>query len=203
MSIIHDLLRDVPIPRMVHVRQAFDDEKLKDIERAVRIQLSRPEISGKICPEMRIAITCGSRRIDNYAQVIRTVVRFCKDRGAKPFIFPAMGSHAGSQAQGQKEICESYGVTEEYCGCPILSSMETVQIGTTDIGVPAYIDKTALQADGIIVVNRIKAHPGFTGKYESGLMKMMVIGMGKRWGQLLVINLAMENSPFCSTPLAE
>lgn len=182
MSIIHDLLRDVPIPRMVHVRQAFDDEKLKDIERAVRIQLSRPEISGKICPEMRIAITCGSRRIDNYAQVIRTVVQFCKDRGAKPFIFPAMGSHAGSQAQGQKEICESYGVTEEYCGCPILSSMETVQIGTTDIGVPAYIDKTALQADGIIVVNRIKAHPGFTGKYESGLMKMMVIGMGKQVG---------------------
>lgn len=182
MNVIHALLRDVPIPKMVRVRQQFDDTCLADVEQAVRQQLGQAKIRGRIRPGMNIAITCGSRRIDNLALVIRTVSRFCQECGARPFIFPAMGSHGGGQAQGQKEICESYGVTEEYCGCPIYSSMETVSLGITECNVPAYIDKFAAQADGIIVVNRIKAHPGFSGPYESGLMKMMVIGMGKQLG---------------------
>ena len=182
MNVIHEMLASVPIPKMVKVRQRFEDEHIENVEEVVWQQLSRTEISEKILPGMKIAITCGSRRIDNLALIIRTISRYCKERGADPFIFPAMGSHAGSQAQGQKEICESYGVTEEYCECPIRSSMETISLGMTEMNVPAYIDKYAAEADGIIVVNRIKAHPGFTGQYESGLVKMMVIGMGKQIG---------------------
>jgi len=182
MGVIRDLLCDVPVPKMVRIHQEFDDTKLEDVEAAVREQLNRPEICDKIQPGKTIAITCGSRRIDNMALVIRTISRFCTERGAKPFIFPAMGSHGGALAQGQKEICESYGVTEEYCECPIRSSMEVVSLGTATCGVPAYIDRFASEADGIIVTNRIKAHPGFSGEYESGLVKMMVIGMGKQVG---------------------
>ena len=182
MNVIHQLLQDVPIPQMVHIRQNFDATHLEDVAYAVKEQLSRPEIESRIAPGKRIAITCGSRRIANIDLIIKTAVQFCQSRGAEPFIFPAMGSHGGSTAQGQKEICESYGVTEAFCGCPILSDMNAVSIGMTHLGVPAYIDPNAAKADGILVINRIKAHPGFTGKYESGLMKMMVIGMGKQIG---------------------
>lgn len=182
MNVIHSLLEGVPIPNMVMVRQEFDASFEEHVEDAVIKELSRPEICQQICIGQRIAITCGSRSVDNLALIIRTIVKFCRDRGAKPFIIPAMGSHGGSTAQGQKEICESFGVTEAYCGCPIYSSMEVTQIGVTDLGIPVYIDSYAAKADGIIVLNRIKAHPGFSGKYESGLMKMMVIGMGKQVG---------------------
>jgi len=182
MDVIRSLLCDIPLPKMVRAYQEFDTEQIEDVEKEVRERLSRPEIADKITAGKSIAITCGSRRISNYALVIRTISRFCKERGAEPFIFPAMGSHAGSIAQGQKEICESYGVTEEYCECPIKSSMEVVSVGTADCGMEAYIDTYAAAADGIIVVNRIKAHPGFSGKYESGLTKMIVIGMGKQKG---------------------
>lgn len=182
MNVIHSLLADVPIPSMVKIRQNFDPTHLPDVAAAVRSELSRGAIMSAIQPEMEIAITCGSRRLDNLALILKTVADFCRERGAKPFIFPAMGSHGGSTAQGQREICESYGVTEEYCGCPIRSSMEVEEIGRTASGLPACIDRYAAQADGIIAVNRIKAHPGFSGRYESGLMKMMVIGMGKQIG---------------------
>ena len=181
-NVIHDLLRDVPIPRMLRVRQHFDGTREKEVEKTLRERLNQPQIASTVQPGMRIAITAGSRGIDNIALVIRTVAAFCKEKGAHPFIFPAMGSHGGSTAQGQKEICESYGITEEYCGCPILSSMETVELAKTPSGLPANIDKYAAEADGIIVINRIKAHPAVAGKYESGLMKMMVIGMGKQIG---------------------
>ena len=184
-NIIHDLLKDVPIPRMQKVRQHFDGIRIGDVEQCLRGKLLDPQIASLIRPGMRIAITGGSRGIDNIALVIRTAASFCKERGAQPFIFPAMGSHGGSTAQGQREICESYGITEEYCGCPILSSMETVEVGKTPSGLPANIDRFAAEADGIIVINRIKAHPAVTGSYESGLMKMMVIGMGKQVGAAL------------------
>ena len=184
-NIIYDLIKDVPVPRMVKVRQHFDETHISDAEQCLREKLCDPRIASGIRPGMRIAVTCGSRGIDNIALIIRTVVSFCKEKGAQPFIFPAMGSHGGSTAQGQKEICESYGITEEYCGCPILSSMETVVLAETPSGLPANIDKYAAEADGIIVINRIKAHPAVSGKYESGLMKMMVIGMGKQVGASL------------------
>lgn len=182
MNVIHELLKDVSIPKMVKVRQNFDSQFEENVPDAVIKQMMRPEITQQIRSGMKIAITCGSRRIDNIALILKTIVAYCKMHGAEPFIFPAMGSHGGSTAQGQYEICHSYGVTEEFCGCPICSSMEVVEIAKTESGLPVCIDKLAFQADGIIVVNRIKAHPGFSGDYESGLMKMMVIGMGKQIG---------------------
>ncbi|NLB78422.1 MAG: DUF2088 domain-containing protein [Clostridiaceae bacterium] len=182
MNVIHALLEGVPIPNMVMVQQEFDSSFEENVEDTVIKELSRPEISQQISNGRRIAITCGSRSINNIALIIRTIAQFCHYRGAMPFIIPAMGSHGGATAEGQKKICESYGVTEKYCGCPIYSSMEVTHIGVTDFGIPVYIDSYAAQADGIIVLNRIKAHPGFSGKYESGLMKMMVIGMGKQVG---------------------
>ena len=111
MDVIRSLLCDIPLPKMVRAYQEFDTEKIDDVEKEVREQLSRSVIADKITAGKSIAITCGSRGISNLALVIRTISRFCKERGAEPFIFPAMGSHAGSIAQGQKEICESFGVT--------------------------------------------------------------------------------------------
>jgi hypothetical protein len=131
---------------------------------------------------MSVCLTCSSRGIDNLALILKTVVEFCKERGALPFIIPAMGSHGGATAEGQLQIVNSYGVTEDYCGCPVISCMKTINIGKTTHGVPVYIDKYAASSDGIIVIGRIKPHTCFTGPFESGIMKMMAIGMGKQYG---------------------
>lgn len=188
MDVITQLLKDVPIPKMVKVRQKFDDTKIEDVAGELYRQLSRPAIADTIQPGMRIAITCGSRGIDNIALIIKIIVNFCKERGAVPFIIPAMGSHGGATGPGQKQVCESLGVTEEYCGCPIRATMEVVKIGTTSCtdpmfdGKPVYEDKYAYEADGVIAVNRIKPHTSFVGSYESGLMKILTIGLGKQKG---------------------
>ena len=114
--------------------------------------------------------------------ILREIASFVKEQGAQPYIIPAMGSHGGATAQGQREILESYGITEEFCGCPIHSSMETVKVGSLPNGDEVRVDKFAHDADAVIVVGRIKAHTAFRGSYESGLIKMMAIGMGKRAG---------------------
>ena len=183
-NLVKQLCAEVKLPRMVRVRQIFDQRKIDvaDIPSAVIIQMSRPGLGDYIKPGKRIAITCGSRGITNIAIITKATVDFVKSRGANPFIVPAMGSHGGATAEGQKALIESYGVTEEFTGCPILSSMETVVIGDSDEGHKVRIDKNAARADGIIVVGRIKPHTDFHGVYESGLMKMMAIGLGKREG---------------------
>jgi len=182
MGTISEILKDTKLPKMVRVRQEFDPAKIEDVPEELQRQLSRMQIASTVHAGMSIAITCGSRGIDNYALVIKEVVEFCKSKGAKPFIIPAMGSHGGATAQGQRQICESYGVTEEYCGCPIRATMEVSHIGFTPEGHRVYIDKYAAEADGIIVINRIKNHTAFRGQYESGIMKMMTIGLGKQYG---------------------
>ena len=182
MGAISDIVKDTKLPRMVKVRQEFDAQRIEDVPAELNKQISRDKISQTIREGMSIAITCGSRGIDNYALVIREVAAFCKAKGAKPFIIPAMGSHGGATAEGQRKICESYGVTEQYCGCPIRATMEVTHIGSTPEGHPVYIDKYAAEADGIIVINRIKNHTAFCGDYESGIMKMMTIGLGKQYG---------------------
>jgi len=116
------------------------------------------------------------------AAILAAVAAFCKARGAQPFGIPAMGSHGGATAHGQLAVLESLGITEESIGCPIHATMDTVQIGSTEEGEPVYLDRYAAQADGIIVINRIKPHTSFHGPYESGLMKMMAIGLGKQKG---------------------
>ena len=182
MGSIHDLLKDVPIPRMAPVRQLFDSSHLEDVPAAVRRELERPAVAEKIHPGMRIAITAGSRGIDNLAVIIRELVAFLREKGACPFVIPAMGSHGGSTAQGQLDVIHAYGVTEENIGCPVTATMEVSKIGETDDGRPILINRLAAEADGIISLNRIKAHTAFRGRYESGVMKMLAIGLGCQAG---------------------
>ena len=184
METITNLIKDTPIPKMVKVRQNFDKTCIleSDIPGIITRELDRPEIGGKIQPGQKIAITCGSRGVSNTALIIKTIVAYVKEKGGKPFVFPAMGSHGGATAEGQTELVNGYGVVEDYIDCPIRATMETKQIGTTDDGRPVFIDKYAAESDGIIMLGRIKAHTQFVGPYESGLMKMAVIGMGKQHG---------------------
>ncbi|MBR0390886.1 MAG: DUF2088 domain-containing protein [Oscillospiraceae bacterium] len=176
------MLKDVPIPRLVPVKQIFDASYLDDVPAAVRSELSRPAVVEKIKPGMSIAITAGSRGIANLAVIIREVVTFLIERGAKPFVIPAMGSHGGSSAEGQLAVIHAYGVTEDFVGCPVIGTMEVKKIGELDDGRPILINRLAAEADGIISLNRIKAHTAFRGKYESGVMKMLTIGLGCQQG---------------------
>ena len=195
MSAIEGILKDVVLPKMIRVGQSFDDYKIKNVSEELLRQLSSPNICDAIKPGMRIAVTCGSRGIDNYALVIKEIVSLCKLKGAEPFIVPAMGSHGGATAKGQIKVCESLGVTEEYCGCPILSDMQTTEIGRSESGQPVFIDSHAANADGIIAVNRIKSHTGFSAAYESGLMKMLAIGLGKQYGASVTHQAGYEIMP--------
>lgn len=176
------ILKDVYIPPLALVRQKLPRPKIDHVCDAVCDELKSSALPSKLRDGMSVAISCGSRGITNIAEIIREISNFCRSYGAKPFIVPAMGSHGGATDDGQAEVLKSLGVTEEFCGSPIRSSMETVRLGTTPEGYPIYLDRYASQADGIIVVGRIKAHTAFRGEYESGLMKMMAVGLGKRDG---------------------
>lgn len=171
---------DVKFPDMTRIHMVTPAPLLEDIPSEISKQLDL------ICPtslqNLRIAITAGSRGINNISGILRILVKELKKRGAKPFLVPAMGSHGGGTAEGQKEVLEALGITSESTGAPIESSMEVVQVGTTNQGIPVYVDKNAARADGVIVVNRVKAHTEFSGEIESGLFKMMVIGLGKYKG---------------------
>ena len=185
METITDLIRDVPIPKMVKIRQNFDRTHIPEAELAgvVTRELDREEIGGKILPGQKIAITCGSRGITHYAVMARAMVDFVKSKGAEPYIVASMGSHGGATAEGQLQILRDYGITEEAMGCPVKSSMETVEIGLSAVRrQPVRIDKYASEADGLLLFNRVKPHTSFRGRYESGLMKMMAIGLGKQHG---------------------
>jgi len=181
-GVIADILKPIKVPRMARFAQEFEDTTIRDIPGAVLKELSKKDIAQTVKPGMSIAITAGSRGIANLAVIMKEVVAQLKKLGAKPFIFPAMGSHGGATAEGQATMLRGYGITEEAMGCPVKSSMETVVIGKTAEGKPVSIDKYASQADGIVVVARVKPHTAFRGKYESGLLKMLVIGMGKQKG---------------------
>ena len=181
---VSSLLEGIKIPKMFRADQTFDHTHLEpsEIPAVVREQLSKPEIKSTIKPGMTIAITAGSRGIRNVDIITRAIVDFVWEQGATPFIFPAMGSHGGARAESQRELLAGYNITEESMGCEIRSSMETVMLGYSEYGKPVYQDKNANSADGIIVSCRIKPHNAFRGKYESGICKMMVVGMGKQKG---------------------
>ena len=181
-TMIHQLVQGTYIPKMVKVRQIFDRPRIADIPSALREQLMRDPILRTIQPGMRIAVTAGSRGVANIAVILRELCAVVREQGAHPFLVPAMGSHGGATAEGQRAIIESYGITEEFCQAPILSSMEVVHLGDTEAGRPVYLDKNAAQADGIIPVGRIKPHTDFRGPCESGVIKMLVIGLGKQRG---------------------
>jgi len=184
MSVLYELLRAVPMPKMARVRQKFPRPKLEvsDIPRKIRETLQAEGVIDAVRPGMSVALTVGSRGIANIALIVREIAAVLKERGAQPFIVPAMGSHGGGVAENQRKIIEDLGVTENYCGCPIRATMDTVEIARTAEGLPVVIDRFAAEAGGIVVIGRVKPHTAFRGEYESGLMKMMAIGLGKRKG---------------------
>ena len=184
MSTIDKLLDNVPIPKVVRVRQSFPDNCIP-VERLPRVILDRIREHGmeeRIQPGMRIGITAGSRGITNIPLILRTLVDFVRERGAEPFLIAAMGSHGGATSEGQRAVLSGLGITEETMGCPIRSSMEVVPAGHNAEGAEVFMSRDAAEMDGVIVCNRIKAHTCFRGPVESGLMKMMAIGLGKQVG---------------------
>ena len=172
----------IPIPPMALLRQSFPRKEAGDVPSALGAELRTSGVLDGIKQGMRIAVTGGSRGIASYADIMRTLVLELKRAGAAPFIFPAMGSHGGATPEGQLRVLESLGITETAMGCPVLSSMETLRIDTTEDGLPVFADRTAWESDGIVLVNRVKFHTGFAGDCESGLVKMSVIGLGKQKG---------------------
>ena len=182
MSALGEITGRVQLPRMIRIRQNFDRPRVEDIPAEVRRQLTA-EILSKVKPGMSVAVTGSSRGISNIATILKEVVSVIKEAGAEPFIFPAMGSHGGATPEGQREILAGFGITEENMGCPIRCTMEVTQIAAfEDNGRPVYIDKYAAEADGVILVGRVKAHTLFHDRVESGLCKMMAIGLGKQKG---------------------
>jgi hypothetical protein len=169
-------------PRMVEVRQRIEAPKIDDYVSEIRGELRRKGIGERVRPGSRIAITAGSRGIAHYPEILATVVEEVKGAGGEPFLIPAMGSHGGATPEGQLRVLMSLGITPETVGAPIKASMEVEEIGRLDDGTPVYMDRIARRADGIIVVGRVKPHTDFKGRIESGLMKMMAIGLGKQKG---------------------
>lgn len=181
-GVVERMIGDTPLPRMVRARQKLNDDAISDIPAAVREQITQQKIAGTIRPGMKVAITAGSRGIANLAVILREVVRNLKELGAEPFVINAMGSHGGGTAEGQEEVLRGLGVTEESVDAPVRVSMDVVQIGSVPDGRPVYIDKAAAECDGVIVLGRVKPHTAYRGTYESGLFKMMAIGLGKHRG---------------------
>ena len=186
---------DVPLPSMARVRQKFDAAKLADIPGAIHKEFSRQEIRERVKPGQVIAVGCGSRGIANIAQIAIAVIAELKALGAKPFIFPCMGSHGAATAEGQKKVLETYGITEASTGVPIRATMETTIVGHLDDGTPVHMDKYASEAEAIVVINRIKPHTGFRGATESGLTKMLAIGIGKITGAATYHTHGMDRFP--------
>jgi hypothetical protein len=166
-------------PRLMIVRQKFPGRPIPDVAREVHKQLADSGFASRVQPGARIAIGVGSRGIHNIATIVRNVVAFWKDRGMKPFLFPAMGSHGAASAAGQADVLEHYGITEAAMGCPLISQLEVVSLGKTADGIEAFMDKLAYESDGVFLVGRVKWHTDFAGAIESGLFKMMAIGLGK------------------------
>ena len=169
-------------PGVFRVRQRFDAGHISNVAAEVEKQLLRLTLHHTIQPGRSVAIAVGSRGIANIQHIIKAIVDHLRSLGAEPFIVPAMGSHGGGTANGQQQIVESLGITEEFCGCSIQSSMETTIVCTAVEGFPIHFDRLAYNADHVIVCNRIKTHTQFFGDVESGLMKMLLIGLGKHAG---------------------
>jgi hypothetical protein len=188
---------DGMIPRMLIVEQSFPRHELSDIPGAVAAQLRGAAFASKVPAGARIAIGVGSRGIRKIDVIARAAADFWKAQGARPFIFPAMGSHGAATAEGQADVLAHYGITEAAVGCPIRSSLEVVPLTPTPDGIPTYLDRNAFESDGVMLISRVKWHTDFDGKLESGLFKMMAIGLGKLAGaqnyHTYAYNLGLEH----------
>ncbi len=176
------MLDSITVPELVKVRQRFERPVIRDLEAELLAKLHGPKGLNKIKKGRRVAIAVGSRGISNQPLLVRLLVREIKKCGAEPFIVPAMGSHGGATAEGQRAMLVGMGFVESHIQASIKTTMEVVRLGVTGNGLPAYIDKHAHEADAVVIVNRIKPHVCFRGRYESGLMKMIAIGLGKQKG---------------------
>ncbi len=182
------------IPRFARAVQVFQDDSLPDPADYTKKLLHNSPPATRIAPGGRIAICVGSRGIAGIDKLAKTVVEEVKARGAKPVIVPAMGSHGGATPEGQAQVLQGYGITQETMGCPILSSMEVVDLGTTDSGCPIYMDKTAYKSQGIVLMNRVKPHSILTGEVGSGLTKMLSLGLGKAKGAEVIHRRGLEEN---------
>jgi hypothetical protein len=167
------------IPLFFTVRQAFSRPRVPDVAAAVRGELEKVLPPGSVAPGARIGVAVGSRGIRDIAAVVRAAVDFLKSRGARPFVLPAMGSHGGATAEGQRQLIAHYGVTEEAMGCPVRADMQTRRLGRTASGVEVRMAEAAWDSDGVVLVNRVKPHTDYKGPLESGLVKICAIGLGK------------------------
>ncbi len=170
------------LPRMVHVRQRFSTEQIEDLPGAIQAEFARVGLKTVVRPGMEVAITAGSRGITRIPEIIRTVADAVKAAGATPFVVPAMGSHGGAVAEGQAAVLRDYGITEETTGAEIRATMDVADLGKAPNGATVYFDRNAYNADAVIVVARVKPHTSFRGPVESGLCKMIAVGLGKQRG---------------------
>ncbi|MDR1657292.1 MAG: hypothetical protein LBT47_07025 [Deltaproteobacteria bacterium] len=182
MTIIDELIKDIKIPNFIPVSQHFKSDSISDIAGEVTKALDKSGIGGQLIVDSEIAVGVGSRGIANLPVLVKSVVEWFKVRQTKPFIVPAMGSHGGATGAGQIKVLSELGVTENTIGCSIRSAMEVVQVDQLDNGLPVYMDALAWKAGRVFLINRIKTHTSFTGKNESGLVKMLTIGLGKQKG---------------------
>ncbi|GBD35998.1 hypothetical protein HRbin36_01115 [bacterium HR36] len=168
-----------PVYRLV---QHWEQPEIGDVAGAVREAILSSRLRYRLHPGARVALAVGSRGIHRIAEMVASAVNTLRELGAQPFIVAAMGSHGGATPQGQRELLASYGVTESAMGVPIRTEMEVVEIGRNSWGEPVYWDRNAYQADAVVTLSRIKPHTDFRGRYESGVVKMLVVGLGKRLG---------------------
>lgn len=195
-SFIASMVSTIGLPHMARIKQSFPDDSIDpNAIPALVFQEMEQCFSHEIKQGMSVAITAGSRGISNIALITKAIVDYVKSKGAAPFIFPAMGSHGGATVSGQLEILSSFQLTEEFLGCPVKASMEVCELGKTEDGTSIFLDKYACQADITILCNRVKAHTDFRGTYESGLVKMAVIGMGKQVGADSAHETGFRNFP--------
>ena len=179
------------LPPIARVRRTFRQPEVEDVAGTVVESIRRSRLRERVPAGGRVAITVGSRGIAGIGVMARAAVDAVRSLGCEPFVVAAMGSHGGGTAEGQRALLAELGVTEASVGCPIRSEMDTVVLGTNSFGLPIHFDRNAHQADGIVLLNRIKPHTSFTGRYESGLLKMLTIGLGKREGAAQVHKLGL------------
>ncbi len=186
MDAIRSMLDHIEIPKFARIRQYFDDTKIENIEEEIKKQFNSEKIRDIIKEGQTIGITVGSRGLANLKEIVKYICDNIKSKGATPVILPSMGSHGGAVAEGQAEFIRGLGVTEEFVGAEIRAGMEVIQLGTTEEGYPVYYDKIASELDGVIVLGRIKAHTDLEGDIESGLHKMIAVGLGNHLGAQVV-----------------
>ena len=172
----------VPLPLVQLLRQTKQQPKVADVYAEARAAWKKSAVAKRIKPGMSIAVGCGSRGIKNHGVLAKATVDALVELGAKPFVVAAMGSHGGATADGQRNLLSHMDIDEQHLGVPVKTDMEAIQVGTNSWGEPVWWDKNALAADGVVTVSRIKPHTDFRGQFESGLLKMIVIGLGKRYG---------------------